>query len=94
MYCIHIAYGMKMTLNIDEALLERVMSVTGAKTKTEAIDLALKEMDLKAQLLEVLGRNRRMTATDWKNCVRTRLRSCGASSRRSACDLCPGPVPS
>jgi Arc/MetJ family transcription regulator len=58
---------MKMTLNIDDGLLERVMSVTGAKTKTEAIDLALKEMDRRGRLREVLGRDRRMTATDWKN---------------------------
>ena len=64
---IHIVYGMKMTLNIDAALLERVMSVTGAKTKTEAIDRALKELDRKARLREVLTRDRRMTPADWKN---------------------------
>jgi hypothetical protein len=62
-----IEYGMKMTLNIDDGLLERVMAVTGAKTKTEAIDLALKEMDRRAQLVEVLGRDNGMTSEDWKN---------------------------
>jgi Arc/MetJ family transcription regulator len=67
MYSIHIQYGMKMTLNIDAALLERVMRVTGAKTKTAAIDLALKEMDRKGRLREVLSRDRGMTPTDWKN---------------------------
>jgi len=56
-----------MTLNIDDGLLERVMAVTGAKTKTEAIDLALKEMDRRAQLVEVLGRDNGMTSKDWKN---------------------------
>jgi Arc/MetJ family transcription regulator len=61
---------MKMTLNIDDGLLERVMAVTGAKTKTEAIDLALKEMDRRAQLVEVLGRDRGMTSEDWKNAFR------------------------
>jgi len=58
---------MKMTLNIDDGLLERVMAVTGAKTKTEAIDLALKEMDRRSKLIEVLGRDTGMTSDDWKN---------------------------
>jgi len=58
---------MKMTLNIDDGLLERVMAATGAKTKTEAIDLALKEMDRRAQLIEVLGGDHGMTSEDWKN---------------------------
>ena len=58
---------MKMTLNIDDDLLERVMVTTGAKTKTEAIALALKEMDRRGKLREVLGRDRGMTSDDWKN---------------------------
>ncbi len=58
---------MKMTLNIDDGLLERVMAVTGAKTKTEAIDLALREMDRRARLVEVLGRDHGMTSDDWRN---------------------------
>ncbi len=58
---------MKMTLNIDDGLLERVMAHTGAKTKTEAIDLALKEMDRRARLVEVLTRDHGMSAEDWKN---------------------------
>lgn len=45
---------MKYTLNIDEALLERVVGLTGAATKTEAIHLALREIDRKAQLLTAL----------------------------------------
>ena len=59
--------GMKMTLNIDDDLLERVMAVTGAKTKTEAIDMAFKEMARRALLVEVLGKDRGMSANDWKN---------------------------
>ena len=58
---------MKMTLNIDDELLDRVMEATGAKTKTEAIDLALKEADRRARLIEVLGRDRGMSPEDWKN---------------------------
>lgn len=45
---------MKYTLNIDSALLDRVVQITGAATKTEAIHLALREVDRKARLLEVL----------------------------------------
>ena len=58
---------MKMTLNIDDELLDRVMESTGAKTKTEAIDLALKEVDRKSKLLEVLSRDRGMSPEDWRN---------------------------
>ena len=63
----HIEYGMKMTIDIDDGLLERVMAVTGAKTKTEAIDHALREIDRRARLVEVLSRDRGMTSDDWKN---------------------------
>lgn len=49
-------YGvcMKLTLNIDDELLERVQRTTGAKTKTEAIHNALREMDRRNRLIEVL----------------------------------------
>jgi len=62
-----IQYGMKMTLNIDDALLERVVAFTGAKSKTEAVDLALREMDRRALLIEVLNRDNAMSSEDWKN---------------------------
>ena len=45
---------MKLTLNIDEALLDRVVEITGASTKTEAINFALREIDRKARLVSVL----------------------------------------
>ena len=44
---------MKMTMHIDEGILERVMKWSGAVSKTEAVDLALKEMDRKARLAEI-----------------------------------------
>lgn len=47
---------MKMTMHIDEALLERVIRWTGAASKTEAVSMASKEMDKKAKLAE-FGRN-------------------------------------
>ncbi len=58
---------MKMTLNIDDELLARVIEFTGAKTKTEAIDLALKEMDRRARLSLLLKDDFGMSSEDWKN---------------------------
>ncbi|MBI5772806.1 MAG: type II toxin-antitoxin system VapB family antitoxin [Verrucomicrobia bacterium] len=41
---------MKMTLQIDDGLLARVMMATGTDSKTRAIDLALREMDRRTTL--------------------------------------------
>jgi Arc/MetJ family transcription regulator len=41
---------MKITMNIDEKLLESVMAHTGAKTKTHAVDIALREFDRREKL--------------------------------------------
>ena len=43
-------YPMKMTMHIDDALLESVIRLTGASSKTEAVHMALREMDRKARL--------------------------------------------
>lgn len=50
----HIQYGkaMKMTMHIDEALLERVMREYGFASKTEAVEAALKEMDRQMKIRE------------------------------------------
>ena len=45
---------MKLTLNIDDELLARVVEITGSETKTEAIHFALKEVERRARLVEVL----------------------------------------
>ena len=37
-------YGMKMTLHIDEHKVEEAMAEYGVSTKTEVIDLALREL--------------------------------------------------
>ncbi|HKK18706.1 MAG TPA: type II toxin-antitoxin system VapB family antitoxin [Opitutales bacterium] len=47
---------MKITLNVDDALLDRVVDSTGAKTKTAAIDFALREVDRRTELTKVLAR--------------------------------------
>jgi Arc/MetJ family transcription regulator len=41
---------MKMTMHIDEALLKRVMAAAGVTSKTKAVDLALRELDRRAEL--------------------------------------------
>lgn len=41
---------MKMTLHIDEALLDRVVTAYGCDSKTAAVDLALREMERKNKL--------------------------------------------
>ncbi len=41
---------MKMTLHIDEALLERVVAAYGCDSKTAAVDFALRELERKYRL--------------------------------------------
>jgi Arc/MetJ family transcription regulator len=41
---------MKISLNIDDALLSRVMDSLGTRNKTRAIDLALREIDRRGRL--------------------------------------------
>ena len=41
---------MKMTMHVDDALLERVMKAIGTDNKTRAVDIALREMDRRHEL--------------------------------------------
>lgn len=50
----HTLYGMKMTMHINEELLERVITRFGFASKTEAVDAALREMDRKARFKEFI----------------------------------------
>jgi Arc/MetJ family transcription regulator len=45
---------MKLTINLDGELLDRVVAITGASTKTEAIHFALREVDRRGRLLGIL----------------------------------------
>lgn len=45
---------MKLTINMDDDLLDKVVHLTGASTKTEAIHIALREVARRARLVEVL----------------------------------------
>lgn len=42
--------SMKMTLNIDDVLLRRVMLTSGLKTKAGAVNFALRELDRRNEL--------------------------------------------
>jgi Arc/MetJ family transcription regulator len=44
---------MKMTMHIDEALLKRVMDDYGYDSKTEAVEMALHELDRKTRFREL-----------------------------------------
>lgn len=45
---------MKLTINVDKDLLERVVEITESASKTEAITHALREIDRRDRLVEVL----------------------------------------
>ncbi len=46
---------MKMTMHIDEDVLARVMKITGASTKTEAVEIALREMARRHKMKELFS---------------------------------------
>ena len=58
---------MKMTMHIDETLLERVMVATGASSKTQAVNLALREIDNRAKLVKLAQAGLGLTATELKD---------------------------
>jgi len=60
---------MKMTMHIDEALLARVMEATGTTSKTKAIDLALREMDRKAKLMNLSEAGLGLSADELRDAV-------------------------
>ncbi len=61
--------GMKMTMHIDEEVLNAVMKITGVASKTKAVETALSEMvrrhKLKTILKAGMGLN---TAEEIRNC--------------------------
>ena len=52
---------MKMTMHIDEDVLARVMKITGAKTKTAAVEMALKDMARRHKMKELFSAGLGMT---------------------------------
>lgn len=57
---------MKMTMHIDEDVLDRVMKITGAKTKTAAVELALSEMARRHKMKELFSAGLGLTPEELK----------------------------
>lgn len=57
---------MKMTMHIDEDVLDRVMKITGAESKTRAVEIALREMARRHKLKELFSQGLGMTPDDLK----------------------------
>jgi Arc/MetJ family transcription regulator len=57
---------MKMTMHIDETILKRVMKATGVTSRTKAVDLALRELDRRAELKRLAQEGLGMTAEELK----------------------------
>lgn len=57
---------MKMTMHIDEDVLDRVMKITGASTKREAVEIALNEMARRHKLKELLSQGLGLTPDQLK----------------------------
>jgi Arc/MetJ family transcription regulator len=60
---------MKMTMHIDEALLKRVMEAYECDTKTEAVEMALREMDRRVRFKELGMRGLEMTPEELVDAV-------------------------
>jgi len=58
----------KMTMFIDETLLARVMEITGIKTKTEAVEFALRETERKAKITRFVA-TETIAADEWRGAV-------------------------
>jgi len=60
---------MKMTMHIDEDTLAEVMKITGAPSKTAAVEMALKELARKAKLKTLLKRGLGLKPDELKNAL-------------------------
>ena len=57
---------MKMTMHIDEDVLARVMKITGAKTKTQAVKHALADMARRHKMKELFSQGLGLTPDELK----------------------------
>ena len=56
-------------MHIDEDVLERVMKITGAKTKTAAVEIALNEMARRHKMKELFSAGLGMSPDELKNAL-------------------------
>ena len=74
---------MKMTMHIDEKLLDEVMDTFGCVTKTDAVDFALRELVRKRKLREFGKTGLGLTPDELANACYPRIRSARFAGRRS-----------
>jgi Arc/MetJ family transcription regulator len=60
---------MKMTMHIDEKVLARVIKITGAKTKTAAVKIALNEMARRHKAKKLFARGLGLTPDELKAAI-------------------------
>ncbi len=60
---------MKMTMHIDKDLLKRVMDDYGYESKTEAVEMALRELDRRTRFRRFGTEGLGLTAEEWKDAV-------------------------
>jgi hypothetical protein len=60
---------MKMTMHIEEEVLERVMLITGAPTKTAAVKIALHEMARRHRMKELFSAGLGMSPEELRNAI-------------------------
>lgn len=60
---------MKMTMHIDEELLDRVVAEYGFASKTDAVESALREMDRRKRLMEFGKTGLGLTPAELRNAV-------------------------
>ena len=60
---------MKMTMHIDEALLERVMKRHGCESKKATVDYALRELDRRSRLREFGEKGLGLTPDELGNAI-------------------------
>ena len=58
-----------MTMHIDEGLLDRVMKHFGVDSKTKAVELALREMDRKSKLSELLDKGLGLSPAELRDAI-------------------------
>ena len=60
---------MKMTMHIDEDVLERVMKITGAKTKRAAVEMALNNLARRHRMKELFREGLGLSPEELKNAL-------------------------
>lgn len=60
---------MKMTMHIDEALLKRVMDAYDYDSKTETVEMALRELDRKTRFRRFGTEGLGLTPEEWEDAI-------------------------